>query len=195
MDWQLRSMRRPAINESGHAHELTFCCFRRYAFLKAERTCQWLADAIHTARIELEFHLCSYVFMPDHVHLIVYPRHPNYDIRTILRKIKEPVGRKAVKHLREQAPDWLPRITVNRGKRLEHRFWQAGGGFDRNVFEPQTLLTMIDYIHTNPVRRGLASRPEDWKWSSAAWYEGKNSLKPDALDAGGSLLFLERYRK
>jgi putative transposase len=74
MEWFNRSMRRPAVNECGHAHELTFSCFHRYAFLKAERTCQWLADAIDEARKRLDFAVWAYVFMPEHVHIIVYPR-------------------------------------------------------------------------------------------------------------------------
>jgi putative transposase len=182
-------MRRPAVNEPGHAHELTFCCYRRFAFLTAERTCEWLANAINEARNEQDFALWGYVLMPDHVHLMVYPRRPEYDIRLILKAIKEPVGRKAIKHLAMHSPDWLPRITVKRGKRVERRFWQAGGGFDRNVFEPATLLAMIEYIRANHVRRGLVTRAEDWKWSSAGWAEGKNSLKPDLLDFGGLCLF------
>jgi putative transposase len=152
MDWRQRSMRRPAFNEPGHAHELTFTCFRRYAFLTADRTCQWLADAINDALSKLEFALWAYVFMPEHVHLMIYPKRPVYDTSTILQAIKEPVSRKAVRHLSVHAPEWLPRITVRRGPRKERRIWQAGGGYDRNVFEPKILFAMIEYIHANPVR-------------------------------------------
>jgi hypothetical protein len=28
-------------------------------------------------------------------------------------------------------------------------------------------------------------KAEDWKWSSAGRVEGKNSLRPDAIDFGG----------
>ena len=184
-------MRRPAFNEPGHAHELTFACFRRHAFLAADRTCQWLADAINDARAKLDFALWAYVFMPEHVHLMIYPRRPVYDIRTILKAIKEPVSRNAVAHLCVHAPEWLPRITVRHGKRQERCFWQAGGGYDRNVFEPTTLLAMIEYIHNNPVRRGLVARAELWKWSSAGWFEGKNSLRPDPIDFGGFCVYLD----
>jgi len=96
MGWQDRLMRRPALNVPGDAHELTFTCFRRYAFLKAERTCEWLADAVNKARTKHDFHLWAYVFMPEHVHLLVYPKKPAYDIRAILKTIKQPVGRKAI---------------------------------------------------------------------------------------------------
>ncbi len=187
MDWRLRLMRRPAINEPGHAHEITFTCYRRYQFLKAERTCAWLAEAIDEARKEHDFALWAYVFMPEHVHLVIYPRPEQYDVRLILKAIKQPVGRKAVSYLRRQAPGWLERITIRRGKRVERRLWQAGGGYDRNITETETLLLMIDYIHQNPVRRGLVKRAMDWKWSSAGWFEGQpNCLQPDPI--GVSLL-------
>jgi REP-associated tyrosine transposase len=191
MDWRVRSMRRPPVNEPGLAHELTFSCFRGFAFLQAERTCQWLAEAIEATRKERDFALWAYVFMSEHVHLLIYPRRATYDISATLQEIKEPVGRMAVAYLRSHAPHLLPRITLKRGKRLERRFWQAGGGYDRNAAEPKAALAMIEYIHHNPVRRGLVSRPEQWKWSSAGWHEGKNSLRPDAMDFGGSCLFLD----
>ena len=47
------------------------------------------------------------------------------------------------------------------------------------------ILAMIEYIHGNPVRRGLVQRAEAWKWSSAGWFPGKNSLRPDVFDPGG----------
>src|SRR5262245_41595703 len=126
MDWRLRARRRRAINEPGHAHELTFSCQAGYKFLQTERTCEWLAQSIDAARKELDFALWAYVFMPEHVHLVVYPRQPVYDIRAILKSIKEPVGRRAVAYLKRHAPQWLPRISVRHGKRNVRRFWQAG---------------------------------------------------------------------
>ena len=54
-----------------------------------------------------------------------------------------------------------------------YRFWQRGGGYDRNVVEPVTVYHQIDYIHNNPVRRGLCENSEDWPWSSARFYEGR----------------------
>ena len=38
--------RRKNLNIPGHAHELTFSCYQRYKFLEAERTQQWLGEAI-----------------------------------------------------------------------------------------------------------------------------------------------------
>ncbi len=121
--------------------------------------------------------------MPDHVHLIVARRRPAVGIPAILRAIKEPVGRRASRHLARHAPEWLPRVAVRRGGRTEHHFWQPGGGYDRNLIEPRTLHRSLDYLHLNPVRRGLIEVARDWSWSSAAWFEvgRENGLVPDAI--------------
>jgi putative transposase len=119
--------------------------------------------------------------MPEHVHLIIRPRNSDYDIAEIRKAIKASVGSKAINYLESCAPDWLPRVTRKRGKRVERLFWQSGGGYDRNVVEPATLLRMIEYIHLNPVRRGLVERARDWKWSSAAWYIERSNV-PIRLD-------------
>lgn len=162
---------RKNFNVPGNAHELTFTCYRRYPFLAKDRTCRWLADAINAACLELDYQLWAYVFMPDHVHLIVYPNRAEYDIADLRKQIKAPVAKQAINHLQQHAPEWLPRITRQRGSRTERLFWQSGGGYDRNIEDPRLLSRMIDYLHDNPVRKGLVDRPADWAWSSAAWHD------------------------
>ena len=51
-------------------------------------------------------------------------------------------------------------------------FWTAceGPGYDRNLTQPKTILSAIDYVHENPVRRKLCQRAVDWHWSSARSY-------------------------
>lgn len=161
---------RKNYNDPGHAHELTFSCYRGYRFLQADRTCQWLADSISVARDRFTFDLWAYVFMPEHVHLIIHPRQHSYDMAAIRKAIKSPVGLKAIAYLQKEAPEWIPRITRHRGSKTERLFWQSGGGYDRNVIQPTSLLSMIDYIHLNPVRRGLVDHADDWKWSSAGYF-------------------------
>ena len=94
-----------------------------------------------------------------------------------LQAVKEPVARKAIRHLKSNAPEWLARVTVRERPRLRHRFWQPGGGYDRNITSTEALRAVIEYIHANPVRRGLVARAEDWEWSSARWYAGLRPVK------------------
>src|SRR5260221_12896969 len=83
MHWRDRSRRRPAFNDPGHAHELTICIANRHPFLQSDLTCGWLGPAIEAARTKHQFALWAYVFMPDHVHLVVFPRRLDYDIEDI----------------------------------------------------------------------------------------------------------------
>ena len=98
-----KPLHRRSFNDPGHAHELTFTCYRNYHFLASDRTCGWLAEAIEEARIDQDFALWAFVFMPDHVHLIVWPRRLIYSVAGILKATKSPVGRRD--RLPESAPD------------------------------------------------------------------------------------------
>jgi putative transposase len=166
-----------SFNEPGHAHELTFSCFRRLPLLSRDRTRQWFQEALGTARHRRNLALWAYVIMPEHVHVIVWPRDPVYEVRLIRTALKVPVQRKALAFLRQQAPEFLNRLRDEQPNgEVHYRFWQRGGGYDRNITDPATLRTMIEYIHNNPVRRGLVSSAVDWPWSSARFYEGHKDV-------------------
>jgi putative transposase len=177
--------RRIRYNEPGQPRELTFSCYRQYAFLSRDRTREWLCEALNETRTKIGFQLWAYVIMPEHVHILVYPGDSPEHISRFLQAVKEPVARKAIHFLKANAPKWLTRITVNEGTRVRHRFWQPGGGYDRNIISTVALRAMIDYIHANPVRRGLVVRAEDWQWSSASWYAG---LRPVKLEMDETVL-------
>ncbi|MCI0381119.1 MAG: transposase [Gemmataceae bacterium] len=162
-----------SYNNPGEAHELTFSCFHGLQLLSKDRTRQWLISAMRNARRDLKLSILSYVIMPEHVHIIVWPQEPDYNIADIRTALKVPVQRKALRFLRSKAPRFLAQMKdVQPSGKVHHRFWQRGGGYDRNVIEPYTLLQMIEYIHNNPVRRGLVEKATDWVWSSARFFAG-----------------------
>jgi putative transposase len=106
-----------------------------------------------------------------------WPRQPVYEVRLIRTAFKVPVQRQAFKFLRRKAPAFLQQLEDRQPNgKVHYRFWQRGGGYDRNVTEPATLMQMIEYIHNNPVRRGLVSKVTDWIWSSARFYAGETRV-------------------
>jgi len=159
-------------NIPGHTHELTFSCYRNRNFLLSDRTCQWLIESIEIARKKHRFSLWAYVFMPDHVHLLINPMNETYSISDILKDIKTDAARKAVKYLKENNPSGLSQMSTNQ-KYRKHRFWQKGGGYDRNIVKENTLLHTVRYIHNNPVRKELVDEPGKWYYSSYnCWMNG-----------------------
>ena len=161
-------------NYAGQAHELNFNCYLNRAFLSRERTCKYLIDSINTARRKYEFDLWAYVFMPNHVHLVIHPRREPYSISEILLAIKQPVSRKAIVYLKENNPAGLRFLTTGERARLYH-FWQKGGGYDKNITRVDALIETIRYIHYNPVRKGLVQTPDEWYYSSATDWDGSKS--------------------
>src|SRR5437868_12812301 len=136
------------------------------------------------ARERHNFALWAYVFMPDHIHLIIYPRNEEHDIGRILEAIKRPVGSQAMRYSEKSQSEWLDRLTRKRGNRTERLFWQSGGGYDRNITSPRTLLRMMDYLHEHPVSKGLVTQAHEWMWSSVGYYLGGTSpLAPEAIPA------------
>jgi putative transposase len=177
-------MKRVSFNLQNHAHFLTFGCYRRQQFLTDETLCRHLLACWDDARRKGDFAIWAYVLMPEHVHLLVWPRGEPYRMASIMRLLKEPFARWAVKYWSSAAPHWLERIKVERGKRIVFRLWQEGGGYDRNLHNWESIAKAIEYIEWNPVRRGLAGSPAEWLWSIASRGRDRNDsrLVVDSID-------------
>jgi len=160
-----RTLRR--IDGKCDARFLTFSCFQRLPLLTRDRTRQWTVEAIERARDKHGFELWAFVLMPEHVHLLIFPQPIQPKVGSILSTIKLSVSMRAVRWAKKHPPAFLDRL-VDRAPdgSVTHRFWQRGGGYDRNLWSPKHIRETIDYIHRNPAERGLCKRPEDWTWSS-----------------------------
>ncbi|MDR3726838.1 MAG: transposase [Terracidiphilus sp.] len=133
--------------QTGEFHFLTFSCYRRRPYLSTVATMDLFEDALERVRLRYLFVVAGYVVMPEHVHLLVSePR------RALLSR--------AIQALK---------LSVSM-RSQERPFWQAHY-YDFNVSTHEKFVEKLRYIHRNPVRRGLATRPEDWKGSSFRHYQ------------------------
>ena len=126
-----------------------------------------MARSIDRARDLHVFDLWAYVFIPDHVHLLVRPRHAEYSMPQILKTIKGLFAKRLIENWKARHPYRLKRLEIRTPAGIGHRVWQRGGGFDRNLFSHDLIRRAIAYIEDNPVRKGLVSDPTQWIWSSA----------------------------
>jgi len=146
-------------HEPGDLRELTFSCYRQMKLLTNDAWRGYLARAIDKASEQHRFNLVAFVFMPEHVHLLVYPLGDRPPIDGYLAALKHPVSVAVKRDLRATDSPLLKRLTVReRAGKESFRFWQEGPGYDRNLQKPATVLSSIDYIHLNPVRRNLSPR-------------------------------------
>ena len=156
-------------NTPGHAHTLTFSCYKNRTFLKSKIVCGILADSINAARIYYKFDVWAYVFMPNHVHLLIFPFEEEYSISDVLKSIKQSSSQAVIAHLKENNPKAIKYLETGL-KKPKLKFWQDGGGYDRNFWSREKLIVQVNYIHENPLRKELVENPEDWYWSSAAYW-------------------------
>ena len=64
------------------------------------------------------------------------------------------------------------RQNARRGYAIwQHQFW------DRFVRHAKEFGQRLDYMHFNPVRRGLAATPEQWRWSSCQNFSLEESVR------------------
>jgi len=160
-------MPRQGFDIAGHAHFVTCSCHKRCQILVDDRVRALLAESLDAARLHLHFGLWAYVFMPDHVHLLLIPHEDTYSMAAILKEIKGPFAKRLVDGWRVHHPDRLRKLQAEGPSGPIIRVWQRGGGFDRNLYSHERIRRAVDYIEWNPVRRGLVSDPLDWVWSSA----------------------------
>lgn len=158
-------------HDPGDVHELTFSCYRGMKLLANDTWRGYLASSVEKACGQRRFRLVAFVFMPEHVHLVVLPESDEPDIGAFLAGVKRPCSVEVKRDLLAGQSPLLDKLTVReRPGKMVFRFWQEGPGYDRNLKHEDSVLDSIDYIHKNPVRRGLCRSAADWLWSSARFY-------------------------
>ncbi|MBN1366122.1 MAG: transposase [Syntrophaceae bacterium] len=177
----IQRKKRKSYNIAGHAHELTFSCYHQYDYLKNPLCCRLFMEELSKARGKYAFYLWAYVLMTTHVHLLLYPYKNNYNISFILQSIKGKMSTRYRNLLNQKNPELFRKMCIKIGRKKTFRFWQVGGGFDRNLWSPKAVHSSINYIEANPVRAALVENPEDWKWSSARARKYQKGLIPDNL--------------
>ncbi len=146
----------------------------------------------HT-RDKLGIRWVGYVVMPEHVHLLLFPMLIGVDepvgVSTVLQHLKQYVGRYGKQALRSIWRDArslgsppMDAWALGSGAKP---FWKTRA-YDFNVTTEKTLRTKLDYIHKNPITRGLVERAEQWVWSSYRYYEFDDD-SVIAMDWNGSL--------
>ena len=136
----------------------------------------FFVGSLGTIRTRYKFKLVGYVVMPEHVHLLVSePTSGNLSV--VLKALKHRVSC----DLRGNGPasraSAVPLAIRNLGTGLP-RFWEPRF-YDFNVYTEEKRRKKLQYMHANPVKRGLVDNPASWIWSSSLFYElGLTGIMP-----------------
>ncbi|UCD30190.1 MAG: transposase [Planctomycetota bacterium] len=165
-------------DEYGHTHFLTISCYRRLQFFRHDSVKKVFIEGIHHTREKLGIRWIGYVIMPEHIHLLIFPQPNGSDtpipVSQVLHELKQYVGRHGKKALRKiwsvnrsLGTPPLDAWALGQGPKP---FWKPRG-YDFNTTREDTIHEKLDYMHKNPITRGLVDRAELWPWSSYRYYE------------------------
>jgi len=113
-----------------------------------------LAESLNFYSVKYNARISGYVLMPTHIHLVIFV--DGQELGNLMRDFKKFVGQK-VRHVLGIGSSG---IWMSRYDRVE-------------MNTEKVLREKLEYIHNNPVKSGLAEFPNDWFWSSAADYSGR----------------------
>ncbi len=136
-------------HHSGQFHFLTFSCYHRKPLLTTPESKHTVEQILEETRAQQGLLVIAYVLMPEHVHLLT-DEPVQGTIATFLQILKQ----RSTQALKQSA---------------DKQFWHTRY-YDRNVRTHEETIEKIEYIHRNPVKRGLVQTPEDYPWSSARAY-------------------------
>ncbi len=132
--------------QSGQSHFVTFSCYHRLPYLDVRDRRDLVLKCLEQTRRRYSFRIYGYVVMPEHIHLLV--SEPEVALlANAVQSLKIAVAKRLMAFAAGPA------------------FWQKRY-HDHNVRDYLGFAEKLDYIHGNPVKRGLCDRPEDWPWSS-----------------------------
>lgn len=123
--------------------------------------------------------LFAYVIMLNHMHMLISYA-DGEDLSAIMRDFKRHTSTqiaRELEHDNERLLLYVFREAAQRRRRtIKYKIWHDDF-HPIAIFSDKWFEEKMDYIHNNPVKKGLVMRPEDWKYSSARnWILDDNSL-------------------
>lgn len=165
------------FDRDGHAHFVTFSCYRRRRLLDHDRAKRVVLGVLNSQLGRQDGRCVGFVVMPDHVHAVVRFPEPG-QIGHFLKPWK-PRGSVQIKRLmRSRSVRYAGTID------LTEPVWRAGY-YDFNLFTEREVEEKLADMPRDPVRAGLVAKAEDWPWSSAGYDEAGRSVGVPVAWPGG----------
>jgi putative transposase len=163
-------MERYRITSDCAVYFVTFSVVDWLPIFVNEAACRIVTDSLTFCHTKKKLRVNAFVIMPTHMHAIVFDA--DFDARRLSRTLtdfRKFTGRELADHCDHRSPECLRTyIRKASGDDRDRRIWQASRHPEAITTEP-FWQQKIDYLHANPVRKGLVIRPEYWRFSSAGY--------------------------
>jgi len=158
---------------AGGTYFFTVVSYRRRCIFDNPTARRLLSHAMRAVRTDAPWKTQAIVLLPDHFHAIWELPEADSDYSTRLARVKKDF---TTAYLAAGLPAGQPTEGERRkGYRgvWQPRFWE------HTVRDARDFKMHLDYIHINPVKHGLVTRPADWPWSSFRRWVKLGEYEPD----------------
>ncbi len=170
------------IHDDASVYFVTYSVVSWLPVFVSERACRLLTESLAFCRTHKGLRVSAYVIMPTHLHAIVFDH--EYDTARLTQSLdafRRYTGRTlADDAIRNQPPVFSEVFRQAAGPDRHRRFWQPTR-HPLAIRAARFWKQKLDYIHANPVRKGLVQYPEDWRFSSARCYVTGNTAGNDVV--------------
>lgn len=160
------------INEQNHAHFVTSTIVEWLPVFTLSACCDLLIRSFEHCREHKGLQIHAWVILDSHFHAIF----SGPELADTLRDLRRFTSRALLEQIRSEGREWLLNqlayYCAAHKTASSHQVWQEG-------LHPEAIVTdammqqKLDYLHSNPVQRGMVAAPEDWRYSSAhEWAKG-----------------------
>ena len=162
------SDKRQIIDDQLYAHFITFSSDRRRRLLDMDHPRRLLLGQLNRLLRTRRAKCLGFVIMPDHVHALIWLPETGQ-----LSRFLQQWKRDSSTSIR----NWYAanQIAYVESRGLGTRLW-IPKYYAFQVYSREKVEEKLRYMHMNPVRAGLVAKATDWKWSSARWYERRQSV-------------------
>ena len=116
---------------------------------------------------EQRIKLYGFVIMWNHQHLI-WQMMPGMEREDVQRDFLKGTAKRIKADLRYYHPQKLKEFRVN-AKDRRYQIWEKNS-LSVELRNEKVFRQKLDYLHNNPVRAGICKLPEEYKYSSAKFY-------------------------
>jgi REP element-mobilizing transposase RayT len=159
------------VLEPEKAHFITCTIVEWLPVFTSYKRCNILVNALAHCQKHKQMQIYGWVILDTHFHAIVHAP----DLNSTLRDLKSYTAKRLLEQVTQEGQTWLLDELAFRkiaSRPNEYQVWQQGG-HPQAIFSDEMMLQKLDYIHNNPVERGLVAAPEHWRYSSAhEWLPG-----------------------
>lgn len=137
--------------------------------LKQEKYKFIIIDSLRYLIQKERIHLNGFVLMNNHIHLLWQIRE-GQTRAAVQRDFMKYTAQQIKLDLVKNHPEVLAHFAVQ-AKDRKYQIWERNA-LSVSIWSEPVFYQKLAYIHHNPVRAGLCSLPEDYIYSSAAFYNG-----------------------